>query len=473
MILGVKRYVYKLIRQGGTFKRILKELKVSQYYTKEEIEQYQNQNLQKMINHCYNNVPYYMELLKSLALKPEDIRTKKDLAKLPLLDKQTVKDNFDKLIAKNVNRLFCTTAETSGTTGTPAKFLRDYYLVNFENALLWRFWQNAGDKGAKRVILRGDLIIPITKNKPPFWTYYSKNELVMSSYHLNELNSRFYIKKLNEFKPEFIYAYPSSIYLLARFVSQANANIPLNAIFTSSETILPHQRSLIEEAFKCPIYDWYGQAERVSAIGQCEKGAYHIMEDASITEVIETQYGMEIVGTHLHNYIMPLIRYRTGDIVNLSDKKCDCGRHFPVVSNIQGRVVNYILTPEGNRFALTLLCYCFDDVSDIYETQFVQHNKNELMVNIVKGQGFVEGDKDKMINSIKNHISPNLKVVINEMKEIPRGPSGKFQLLVNSINDMVKEGGKTGEYTVSREQTDENVTTRDASQVQGGIEEAS
>ena len=96
----IKYYLKRLIRHGFTFNKILNDLKKSQYLSKEDLEKLQNQKLRKLIHHCYKNVPYYKDLFNELKLKPQDINTKEDLEKLPFLDKYIVRDNFDKLIAK-------------------------------------------------------------------------------------------------------------------------------------------------------------------------------------------------------------------------------------------------------------------------------------------------------------------------------------------------------------------------------------
>ena len=435
MVNYSKYFIYALLRQGFTFKRILKSLEKTQYYSAEQLTDFQNDKLSMMVEHCYKNVPYYTELFDRLKLKPKDIRTKEDLKKLPYLDKQIVKKNYNKLIARNMLKIFSGTAETSGTTGTPSKFLRDYYSINFENAALWRFREPVGGNGTRRAILRGDIIIPVEQDRPPFWKEYPlAKELYLSSYHINAENAEEYYRKMVEFGIETIYAFPSSVYQLARCFHETNRKIGLKAVFTSSENISDKQRAIIEEVFMCRVYDWYGQVERVSAIGQCEKGTYHIIEDYSITETIETGHGSELVGTNLNNYIMPLLRFRTGDFVELGEEKCTCGRSFRVITKIQGRKLEYILTPDGKRISLFLVIDFEDNVS---EAQFIQTRKGEITINIVKGEKYTERDRIKIIRNVKAHTSPDMIVTLNEVPALIRGANGK---VVNSVVKVADEG---------------------------------
>lgn len=432
----IKYYLKKLIQKGFNFNRIYKDLQKSQYFSTEQLEELQNKKLQKIIYHCYKNVPYYRELFDSLNLKPKDIKTKEDLKKLPYLDKYIVKDNFEKLIAKNIPRFLCYETKTSGTTGTPGRIMWDKNSLDFEYAFVSRHYKNSGDNNLKRITLRGYLVKPVDDNNPPFWEFNrANNELILSSYHLNQKNAPLYLQKIKEFQPEVLFAYPSTAYLLANYMKNANQDLRLKAVFTSSETLEEDKREFIENTFKCKIFDWYGQVERVGAIGQCENGTYHIQEDYSIVELIETEAGLEIVGTHLNNFIMPLIRYKTTDTVELSKEKCSCNRNFRTISKIHGKSSGYyhILTKDGEK--ITSFGYIPMGVKNIIETQFIQEKIGELIINVTTNGKFTQEDKDLLIKNTLERTSSDMKVIINEVAQIPRGPNGKF---VNVINKLIE-----------------------------------
>lgn len=426
MLSQIKYYFKKFIRQGFTFNKILKELEESQYFTTEQLEELQNEKLCKIIQHCYKNVPYYTELFDKLNLKPEDIQTKEDLKKLPFLDKYIVKENFNKLIAKNKLKILCKKATTSGTTGTPGEFLRDYYSINFENATIFRFWKNAGDKNYRRVTLRENIVVPTNQEKPPFWEYNAANkELIMSSYHLLEKNAQFYIDKIIEFNPEIFYMQPPTACILAKFFENVNHNLNIKAIFTSSENLSNEQRVFIEKVFNSKIYDWYGQAERVAAIEQCEKGTYHIVEDYSIGELIKEENDIyQVCGTHLYNYAMPLLRYKTGDFVIPRKSQCSCGRYFREIENIQGRTIYYILTPENNK--IVNFGVITGNINNIIESQYVQETRHDLVINAVTTKDFNKRDEEKLIQNVLHYTSKEFNVTVKQVDSIPRSPGGKF-----------------------------------------------
>ncbi|KNY26556.1 phenylacetate--CoA ligase family protein [Pseudobacteroides cellulosolvens] len=436
MFHSFNSYLKQFIRKGVTYNKILKELNQTEFYSMEQLDNYNNIKLKKIIEHSYKYVPYYRELFDNLKLKPDDITKISDLEKLPFLEKRIVRDNLDKFLSKRlIDRVFMKKARTGGSTGTPLSLFRDYYSINFENASLWRNWLHAGDYSLKRVTLRGEDIVPLECKTPPFWKYSpATRELKMSSYHLNDETASLYIDKIIEFDPKVIYAYPSIVYQMALYFDKFNKPLKLTAVFTSSENLGNKQKKLIEQVFNCKVFDWYGQAERVSAIAHCEEGTYHIVEDYSITELIKTEQGLEVVGTSLNNYLMPLLRYRTGDIVELSSKKCSCGRSFRSIERINGRSGKHVITPEGIKIPIIILSFITDYANNIDEAQFIQNKKGEMIVKVVTNNKFTDSDLKDLIYLSKKYTSDTMKIEVETVSEIPRGPNGKFVGLISNID---------------------------------------
>jgi phenylacetate-CoA ligase len=432
-------WLRQFYRRGPRYRHYSKMLLNTYRFSASELEDFQNRQLRKMVFHCYQNIPYYQETFVRLGLRPEDIQTKSDLGKLPIIDKKTVQADIERFISKKHRNFLCNTGTTSGSTGMPGQFVRDFDAINFEHAIVWRHWKNAGDHGKRRVSLRGDIIVPSSQIRPPFWRYNPANrELQMSSYHLSRDNSIHYIRKILEFKPEVLYCGPSMGHVLAKFFRHHQVNYRFDAVFTSSESLEPEVRQYIEEVFQCRIYDWYGQAERVAAIGQCRHGSYHIQEDYSIVELLpgKEDGSFELVGTQLHNYVMPLLRYRTQDFIYMSpiaisSQSCSCGSSFRMVDRILGRTYGYLLTPEGYHIAIT--AHIPVGVDNVIETQFYQEKQGEVVLKVLTNGSFTEADREQLVTNTLNHTSPHMKVFVEEVSEIPRGPNGKF---INIINKM-------------------------------------
>lgn len=422
------------LRTGWTYQRMLRQLNETQYYSKARLTEYKNQKLRRMILHCYKNVPYYRETFQRLGLTPDDIRTTDDLQKLPFIDKHIVRENFEKFVSTKGIKSLAFPGYTSGSTGMPCKFLRDYHFINFENASIWRHFITHGyNPGMRRLVFTGRAIVPPEQKEPPFWIFDTmQNTLVFSSLHLAPENEPYFLEELARFKPQVLAGYPSMLNMLAEMKERHGLDLPpVTVVFPGSETVFDHQRENIERAFETSIHDWYGQQERVAAIGQCEFKTYHIIEDYSVTELVDTDGHTEIVGTHLENYKMPLLRYRTGDTVKKADIDCPCGRHFRTVDRVLGRMGQYILTPDGRK--ITVVNYLMQHFENVREAQFVQNRKDALILNLAVANEFSEENKQRIIETSRNFISPSMDIQVQIVDAIPRTREGKFMCVVNNL----------------------------------------
>lgn len=431
-MFGVEHWLKHWYRYGPHFEYYARLLEKTAKLSPEALTRFQNERLQAIVHQAYQHIPYYRDLFRQLKLTPDSIRCKADLEKLPFLTKELVVANFDKLVSSRKRNFLCKVAQTSGTTGSPAKFVRSFDSINFENAMVWRQWKAAGDLGKRRITLRGEVVVPMSQSKPPFWRYNPPNrELLMCGFHLNEKTGDAYIRKILEFRPQILSSYPSNAYTLAKLFRQKQIHYRFDAIFTSSETFSPGLKRFVEDTFQAKVYDWYGQSERVAAIGHCVSGNYHVQEDYSLVELVPAGKQDEIVGTHLFNEVMPLIRYKTGDLVKATGRLCGCGSHFRTVEAIDGRACNYILTPEGYR--ISAANHIFHGVENVVEGQLYQERQDCLIIKVVTGQGFSDNNKATLIQNARENTSNRMQIVVEEVEGIRRGPNGKFQSIVNKL----------------------------------------
>jgi len=166
----------------------------------------------------------------------------------------------------------------------------------------------------------------------------------------------------------------------------------------------------------------------------CENNTYHIVEDYSITEIIEIEGKQEIIGTTLHNYAMPSLRYRTGDFVVLAEDKCTCQRNSREILEISGRSSNYIVLPNGNKIPSILLECCMNLANNVIEVQLIQEHVGEIIINYTGNNKFDDQDKTELIKKALEHTASDMLIELNEMKKIPRGPNGKFFNFVSRLN---------------------------------------
>jgi phenylacetate-CoA ligase len=254
---------------------------------------------------------------------------------------------------------------------------------------------------------------------------------MMSSYHLSNATIGAYIDELERFDPVVIHAYPSSIAALASWLNASGRRYrapALKGVMTSSETLEPSVRAAVERAFGVTVFDWYGQAERVAAIGTCEHGSYHVLTDYSGVELVEAGDGScELVGTTLNNAAMPLVRYRTGDTVVPGAEPCPCGRVFPTVQAVIGRQEKIITLPDGRIIARLDRIFQGHD-RHLVEGQVLYRGAGRFLLRVVTLDGFSQADEAALVDKFLLRV-PGVQVEVRRVAAIPRGPNGKFEFI--------------------------------------------
>jgi phenylacetate-CoA ligase len=421
-------------------------LKKSQWWTREKLEEYQIQNLSKLLSHAYENVPYYKKVFDERGLKPKDIQNFNDLQKLPFLTKEIIRDNLDDLKAKNYPLAKFEYVTTGGSTGVPLGF---YYEKGVSRAIEWAFIKSLWDRVSyrfrdKSAVIKGYVIRSASQGQ--FWEKALFGKwLILSSYHMTEKNLPKYIEEIKKYKPKFIQAYPSAITILARFMKQHGVApfSGVKAILCSSENMYPGQRELLEGVLQCRVYTWYGHAERAVLAGECEQSAYHhIFPEYGITELVredgsqikdDKETGI-IVGTGLTNYAMPLIRYKTDDLAIRANGVCKCHREYPLLQKVEGRwLQEFIITKNNRPISITAINMHSDVFDNVDQFQFYQDRKEEVVLNIVRRDTYTDRDTEYIRRELVRKLGDDIALTFRFVDHIPRTRSGKYNFLIQRL----------------------------------------
>jgi len=360
-----------------------------------------------------------------------------------LLARHELREHPERLLRpRRWGSLIRTTIKTSGTSGTPLAIVQSFGNLVREEAFVYRQLRWIGYRhGQRRAWIRGDLVCSAQPKDGRYWCRdWVGNMLMMSSYHLSAQTIGAYVDALEAFDPVVIHAYPSSIGALAAWLNAGGRRYRgrgLRGVMTSSETLEPALRAAVREAFGVPVFDWYGQSERVAAIGSCEHGSYHVLTDYGAVALLETEgsggsAAWELVGTSLNNLAMPLVRYRTGDTVVPADagstQACACGRVFPTVKAVTGRQEQSITLPDG-RIVARLDRVFQGHGRHLVEGQVVYRGAGRFLLRVVATDGFGEREAAAMIDQFLLRV-PGVEVKVERVASIARGPNGKFAFIV-------------------------------------------
>ncbi len=436
-ILAYRRY-------GRSSKIYSEELKKVQWFTKERIKGLQEKLFLKFVKHALTTVPFYRDWYRNSGLQFGDISGLSDIEKLPIIEKDHIRENPTRFCSDiYLKRRDTFWLSTSGTGGKPIKILCDKESRRRHYAFWTRFreWHGIAP-GTKRATFFGRIMGLPDQEKPPFWRYdFFGRNILFSSYHLSEKNLSYYYEKLMDMQPMEIIGYPSSLFAIAKYIKKTGrTEIRPRRVITTAETLLPYQRDLIEGAFRCKVADQYGCTEMAFFISQCEYGSYHIHPEHGFVEVInkegkcvENEHLGELVCTGLVNMAMPLLRYRLGDQISLSSKKCKCGRSFPMVKEILGRVDDILVTPDGRP--LGRLDPVFKALTAIYETQIIQKDKVTLEIRMVVDPNFTGKHMREFMYELRKRTGNEMKIEIRIVDEIPKDSNGKFRAVVSMLKD--------------------------------------
>ena len=417
----------------------LRKLRRSQWRSADELRAEQLVKLKALLRDAAENVPYYRDLFKTLGATPDDFRELPDLALLPELQKQTLRENFAQFVNPRHNARDVFEDHTSGSTGIPLRFLLTVEQKVYEMAYNIRFFRWAGYRTGARIAAFRHYIPPTERD--PLWKYdRSQRTLFFSVYDMKPANLRAYVEEFNRFKPDFVRGYPSSMYIFAQFAASERLTVHRpRAVLSSSETLSPEMKATVERALQCPVYDWWGSNERVATACQCERrGLYHINAEGGYLEFLPQQDAAgatvyRIVGTGLINHAMPLIRYNIGDLAVPAKDPCPCGRGLPCIERILGRVNDLIVTGD-QKFVPSVRFYTlFETYEKIRQFQVVQTAPDAVTVRLVRARELTEVELAGLREKLKRFLGERVAIEFEFVEEIKPEPSGKIRNVVSLV----------------------------------------
>jgi len=385
-----------LIRDNALSRRLVQRLQLQERLEPAALLQLRQRLLHRTLRRATAILPHYRHLAGDF----DPAQAFDVLRRFPIIDKRTLLDHPVQLYPHHgVRRPWQALGKTSGTTGTPLTVFRSPESVLMEHAFIKRHWTWGGYvDGMPRATLRGDMVVGLERRTPPFWFWNRyNNQLLLSSRHLIDACVEPMLDRLDQFQPAMLQAYPSTAYVLAQFLERHGRCLRIPFLFCASEPLYPHQRELIVQRLGCTVMDMYGMAERVAFATQCESGNMHVNPDYAHVEIVDDD-GMPtdgegyVVGTTLHNLAMPLVRYRLSDRSRWKPGLCPCGRHFPMIEPVSGKLEDRITGGDGAVVSASVLTFAFKGVKHIRKSQVAQVGAARWEIRIVADAGFGVAD---------------------------------------------------------------------------------
>ena len=436
----VKNIIYPLSDKflGLSVDKNLKKNRNIQWFSNKKLFSIQHSKLYAMLSHCKMNIPYYKNILNESNIYLEGYLFK-ELKKIPTLTKKLIRKNLPNNIVDKKRNIY-TIEKTSGSSGEQGEFFLDREAFSKIIAAQTLYWEWAGYSFGKKAIQTG--INPERGLKK-----HLKDKLLLIKYaDAFRIDSKMVEKNLSSFRSKkevFFIGYPSSIFSYAKFAKELGIrDLSFKAIISLGDKMFPHYRDVIENTFNTEIFDTYGGAEGLMIAGECSEHRYHILSshvhveilDANGNTVPDGELG-EVTVTSLDNFLMPLIRYKIGDLAVKSSKKnkCKCGRSLPMIDKIIGRDTDVLFTPKLKVLVVHFFTGIFEHFPEIKQFQVKQSEKGgKIDIQYINGTNFTAEILEKVRNKIYNRAKEEFPLEFYNVPEIASSPSGKPQIIVRA-----------------------------------------
>jgi phenylacetate-CoA ligase len=410
----------------------------------EELKVDQLNRLRKLLSHASETVPYYSRVFKELDFHPKDLKSIDDMKVLPLLTKDKIREYSSELLSRAFSINDLDRSATGGTTDVPITYYRNKACTQERWAVTWAFNRWYGWENGSRVAYVWGASVDLNSQswKHSLLKKVLYDRIVFPSSTLNDKILEQYVAKIRSFKPDIIQAYPSAMEILARFALERGEKLPKpKAIILTAEPLYEYQRTLIQNVFKASVFNQYGARETGLIGTECQHGSIHLNILSGVIEVVPFRNNKddskgfgEIVVTDLANYAMPFIRYKIGDVGELSSDVCPCGIGLPLLRSLDGRTTDVFSLPDGSLVpGVSLTGRVVSANPGVKQLQIIQEEIGRIRVNIIKAENFTNQDLLSLKQNLRNYFPENVDIEFVFVADLEKDESGKIRFCANRI----------------------------------------
>ncbi len=430
------------MKERSPYLRNLKMVEQMHRWPRERVRAYQEERLRALVRHATEQTDYYRDLFAAAGITPEQIYTQDDLQRVPFLTKDAIRANMARMVARNVPTTELVQKKTSGSTGVSLELFVDEASCQWKRGVTiaydrWSGWDIGERVGA------------IWGNPECYqnWRMYLRNLLLVRHVYLDTLKMdeptmRAFHGKLLKKQPVILFGHAHSLFLFTRFMEQRGlAGIHPQGIISTCMVLHDFERQAIERVFGCRVTNRYG-CEEVSLIAcECPAGQMHLNCDTLMVEFVRDDKPVPsgapgaIVVTDLSNYGMPMIRYKVGDVGRLSvGKDCPCGCSYPVLDALEGRVADYVVTPDGQYISGISLTENFAmQLPGVKQMQIVQEERDRLLFRLVRGEQFSEQTLQDIDRLAQQRFGNRMAYQLEYVDSIQSEDSGKYRFCISRL----------------------------------------
>ncbi len=443
--LIARRLIYPLherLLKRPTF-AYLEELERSQLLPRAAVEKLQENKLTGLLKAAYTHCPWYRERMDAADINPDGLVSLENLRRLPTMDKTDAAAHGEQMAWRGVPG-GAYKYNTGGSSGQPLIFYygRRRQASDAAGRMRARRWWGV-EPGDREVYLWG---APVELNKTDRVKVIRDrllNQLVLNAFEMSPASMDEYARAIQAYQPRCIYGYASSLALLAAHVADCGVSFKLphlKVVCTTGEPLFDYQRELIGDAFGAPVANEFGSRDIGFTAHETPQGQMLLMSESIILEVLDEQGHPvepgntgEAVMTALESFAQPFIRYRTGDIVRVSNELCQAGRGLHVISEVLGRTTDFVVRSDGAIMHALAVIYILRAVEGVGEFKIVQHTVRDIEVIVAPNARWQEAGRMEIESGLRKRLGEDIRVDLRLVENIPPEASGKHRYVVSKV----------------------------------------
>lgn len=434
------------LKNGSPLRGHWSELEKTQYLPEAVLRERQWRKLGNLLRFAGEHNDFYRARFQAAGVTPGSIRSPEDLSLIPVLTKEEIRRNTDRMISRGFEKARLMHFKTGGSTGKPLDIYLTEECSELRNACArrhdrWAGWEVGEPIGA----VWGNPKLPATLKEK------LKNCLLTPLIYLDTMcltrdSVKGFAAEWEKTRPTLLYGHAHSLYVLACYVRELGiCTIRPKGILSTSMMLVPHERRAIEEVFGLKVTDRYG-CEEVSLIAsECERHeGMHLNIEHLFIEFLRDDGGAaapgepgRIVVTDLMNLAMPFIRYQVEDVGVPSDRKCSCGRALPLMEQINGRVADFLVRVDGTRVAgVSLIENTLTRFKGLEQMQIIQKRYDHFQLKIVPGSEYNEDVSVELSNYFRQTFGYEILLDLLIVDEIQQEKSGKYRFAICEVDSI-------------------------------------
>ncbi|MBX3400080.1 MAG: phenylacetate--CoA ligase family protein [Gemmataceae bacterium] len=423
-------------KAGSRHLQFLRTLRRTQFDPPEIVRARQLAALQAILRHAFDTVPFYRAAWAAAGVHPNDVKDFADLRRFPIVTKTDLRTRAAEFHSEAYRGPYVT-KRTSGSTGVPLTIRLDEAGKQWKYAGTLRGDEWSGWRLGQRVAkLWGNPEYRHSGFKGRLRNAILDRAVHLDTVRLTDARMRDFVTAIRRHRPGLLFGHAHSLYLIAdRLKKQGIDDVRPNGIVSTAMPLHDWQRKTIEEVFGTKATDRYGCEETSLIAGECEvHRGLHVNADSVHVEVESGEPTGPLLVTDLCNHAMPLIRYRNGDHVTLTDRICSCGRGLPLIEKVEGRDADYVVTPTGSLISgisLTENFACL--IEGTAQVQIVQEAVTHLRLRIVPSEAFGVDSRRQIARLVGDTFGPTMRHDIELVDAIPQEPGGKYRFCISKV----------------------------------------